>query len=358
MERRTWFLGGIGALIIALVIGAVVLNGAGDAAAAKEQPVTTAKVVRGPLSALVSLHGTLTRRALADGSPYTVINRATGTYTKLPTGAKVDCGEVLYRVDDRPVLLLCGTVPAYRDLAIGSVGKDVRQLNDTLHALGNTDVDPKSDTFGPATRAALVSLQHDTGLDPTGTLRIDEAVFLPEALLVSKVIAPLGGSARPGAEVAEATSDSLEVQVSLNASQQGAVHEGDTARISLPGNVSVTGKVDRIGRVAQAPAGKDGEPGAATIPVHLSLDDPEKARGLDLAPVSVEITTRGVKSALSVPVIALVGKSGSGFGVEVVRASGQRDLVAVELGLFDTTAGRVQVTGQLKAGDRVVVPSS
>jgi hypothetical protein len=31
--------------------------------------------------------------------------------------------------------------------------------------------------------------------------------------------------------------------------------------------------------------------------------------------------------------------------------------VAVELGLFDTTAGRVQVTGAVRMGDRVVVPS-
>jgi hypothetical protein len=32
-------------------------------------------------------------------------------------------------------------------------------------------------------------------------------------------------------------------------------------------------------------------------------------------------------------------------------------LVAVTLGLFDPAAGRVQVRGDLRAGDRVVVPS-
>jgi multidrug efflux pump subunit AcrA (membrane-fusion protein) len=71
----------------------------------------------------------------------------------------------------------------------------------------------------------------------------------------------------------------------------------------------------------------------------------------------VDITTKGVKSALSVPVTALVGKSGGGFAVEVVRDGGRRELVAVELGLFDTTAGRVQVGGELAEGDQVVVPS-
>ncbi len=66
------------------------------------------------LAAMVSLHGTLTHRARPDGSPYLVINRARGTYTALPDdGDRVDCGDALYRVDDRPVLLLCGATPAY-----------------------------------------------------------------------------------------------------------------------------------------------------------------------------------------------------------------------------------------------------
>jgi multidrug efflux pump subunit AcrA (membrane-fusion protein) len=71
----------------------------------------------------------------------------------------------------------------------------------------------------------------------------------------------------------------------------------------------------------------------------------------------VDITTKGVENALSVPVTALVGKSGGGFAVEVVRAGGRRELVAVKLGLFDTGGGRVQVEGDLREGDSVVVPS-
>ena len=54
---------------------------------------------------------------------------------------------------------------------------------------------------------------------------------------------------------------------------------------------------------------------------------------------------------------ALVGKSGGGFAVEVVRVGGRRELVAVKLGLFDTTDGRVEVEGGLAQGDHVVVPS-
>lgn len=369
MKGKSWVLAGAAALVT--VTGAVVVtvyptlatSSAEQATPATQQPpANTVKVEKGELSSMVSLDGTLTYRGQPDGSPYSAINRAHGIYTRLPDeGDKVDCGDVFYRVDDDPVLLLCGTVPAYRDLNSGDEGKDVRQLNRNLHKLGydadaGVDIDPDDNVFTWKTEAALKKLQDDRGFDETGALGIDDAVFLPRFGRISKVTGKLGGSARPGAQVAQATSDTLEVRVDLEASQQGQVKKGDRAQITLPGNKSVKGKVDRLGRVAQT-AGKDGDVGDATIPVYLTLDKPAEARGLDRAPVQVEITTAGVKSALSVPVTALVGKSGGGFAVEVVRDGGRRELVAVKLRLFDTANGRVEVVGDLVEGDLVVVPS-
>jgi hypothetical protein len=186
-----------------------------------------------------------------------------------------------------------------------------------------------------------------------------DAVFLPGAVRIAQVTGELGGLAEPGARVLYVTSDTPEVQVNLEPSQQSEVKEGDRAQITLPGLQVVTGKVDRLGRVAQVPAGQqnNGRAGAATIPAYITLDDPATASGLDKAPVQVSITTRGVENALSVPVTALVGKSGGGFAVELVRADGRRELVTVKLGLFDTAGGRVQVEGELGDGDQVVVPS-
>ena len=198
-------------------------------------------------------------------------------------------------------------------------------------------------------------LQRKKGLGVTGRLATGDAVFLPEAVRIAKVTGQVGGAAAPGAPVLSATSETLHVRVNLEASQQGAVDKGDRAQITLPGNTSATGRVAGFGRVAQAPQG--GQAADATIPTFIRLDDPAEAGGLDQAPVDVDIITKGVDSALSVPVTALVGKSGGGFAVEVVRAGERRELVAVRLGLFDTGGGRVQVEGDLRAGDSVVVPS-
>ncbi len=365
MSRKTWAVAAAVVLAPAAATGGVVVASNAEQATPtpQESPANTATVEQGELSAMVSLDGILTYRARSDGSPYSAINRAGGIYTELPEeGDKVDCGDVFYRVDDDPVLLLCGTVPAYRDLDVGDQGDDVRQLNRNLHELGydagaGVDIDPGDSDFTRETEEALEQLQDDKGFAANGALQIDDAIFVPESARIAKVTGELGGSAEPGGQVAEATSDTLEVHVSLDASQQGVMKEGDRAQITLPDNKSVAGRVYRLGQVAQPPSGPNADAGGATIPAYISLDDPEKAHGLDEAPVQAEITTAGVKSALSVPVTAIVGKSGGGFAVELVRDGGQLELVAVELGLFDTAAGRVQVEGDLAEGDQVVVPS-
>jgi hypothetical protein len=362
--RKRWALAGAAVLVAATATGGVVvMSGAKqETAASQEPPVNTARAEKGRLSDMVSQYGILTYRARSDGSPYSVFNRARGTYTKLPNaGDEVGCGDVLYRVDDKPVLLLCGRTPAYRSLSEGAIGPDVAELNANLVHLGyatHAQLDPSSHRFSSETASALEKLQSKLGEDHTGSLKLGQVVFLPESVRIATVTGELGGTAQPGAQVAQATSDTLEVQLALDPSQQGEVKTGDRAQITLPGNTSVTGQVDRLGRVAQVTEGQNSAAGAAFIPAYLSLDHPEKVRGLDKAPVQVEITTRGVENALNVPVTAIVGKSGGGFAVEVVRADARRELVAVKLGLFDTAGGRVQVEGDLRVGDRVVVPSS
>ncbi len=358
MRPGRWALAAAAA-VVAAICGVVLLSGADHSAGAAQVPAAnTEKVEKGKLSALVSGTGTLTYRARSDGSLYAVINQAGGVYTHLPeAGDKVSCGGVLYRVNNRPVVLLCGTVPLYRALHVGVKGPDVRQLNRNLHRLGYDAGAPVrvDDVFTSSTERALRVLQRKKSVGVTGRLETADVVFLPEAVRIAKVSGQVGGAARSGAPVLNATSGRLHVRVDLDASQQGEVHRGDRVQITLPGNTPVRGRVMGFGRVAQAQQG--GQAAEATVPTFIDLDDPARAGELDQAPVRVDITTKGVDDALSVPVTALVGKSGGGFAVEVVRPGGRRELVAVKLGLFDTGGGRVQVDGDIRAGDSVVVPS-
>jgi hypothetical protein len=352
VRRTGWALAGAAVVVAASATGGLAALSGGGQATAHADSANTATVQKGRLSASVSQDGTLTYEARPDGSPFSAINHARGTYTDLPeVGDRVACGGVLYRVDDRPVLLLCGTVPAYRALHVGDAGQDVRQLNRNLHVRG------AGDSFTIKTRTALEALQRRRGARVTGALALGDAVFLPKRVRIAQVAGRLGGSAQPGAPALTATSGTLHVRVNLDPSDQRQVKRGDRAYITLPGNTTVTGKVDGFGRVAEAPAGQGGGAADATIPTYLGLDDPGKARGLDQAPVGVDIATAGVDNALSVPVTALVGRSGGGFAVEAVRPGARRELVAVTVGLFDDADGRVQIEGDLRAGDRVVVPS-
>ena len=365
--RKTWVLAGAAVLVaVSATGGVVVMSGAKQATpAAQEPPANTAKVEKGTLSAMVSLDGTLTYRARSDGSPYAVINQASGTATLLSAvGQVVEQGQVIYRVNDNPVVLLYGSTPAYRTLWAGMTGADVTELNADLVALGYAtaaEIPAGTDTFTSATATALKKLQATLGMSQTGTLTFGQAVFEPVAVRVTTVSATLGGPLQAGHVVLQGTSTTRVVTIALDAAQQSEVKVGDHVVITLPDNSTTPGLVTSVGTVATTPSASNGGGGnrssTPTVTVEVQPTYPAATGSLDQAPVQVGITTQVVNSALSVPVTAIVGKSGGGFAVEVVREGGRRELVAVKLGLFDTAGGRVEVEGDLGEGDQVVVPS-
>lgn len=364
--RKTWMLSGVAVLVaVTATGGVVVISSAKQATPTAPPPPNTAKVEKGELSAMVSLDGILTYRARSDGSPYAVINQASGTATWLPAvGQVVEQGQVIYRADDNPVVLLYGSTPAYRTVSAGMTGAAVTELNADLVALGYAtaaEIPAGTDTFTPATATALQKLQAALGISQTDTLTLGQAVFEPGAVRVTSVPATLGGTLQAGQPVLQGTSTNRVVTIALDAAQQSMVKVGDHVVITLPDNRTTPGAVTSVGTVATTPSSSDGGGGhgssTPTVTVEVQPTEPSATGSLDQAPVRVEITTNVVESALSVPVTALVGKSGGGFAVEVVRADGRRDLVAVKLGLFDTAGGRVQVEGDLHEGDQVVVPS-
>jgi len=332
---------------------------AGGGGADNGAATSLAAVTRQSLSSRTSVNGTLGYT----GSD-TVINQARGTYTWLPgAGRVVRQGQVLYRVDGKPVLLLYGRVPAYRSLAGGATasdvtGRDVEQLNRDLVDLGyasRSQLDPSSDEFSWATTAALERLQEHLGVAQTGKLALGDVVFLPHAARITKVQPTLGTSAGAGSAVLQATSTARQVSIDLDAAAQSEVKVGDTVTIALPGGTTTPGRVSSIAKVATAASAS----ATPTVAVQITPLHPAATGSLDQAPVHVSITTATVRDALVVPVAALLALASGGYAVEEVTPGGAHHLVPVQLGLFDDDAGLVQVTGSgLAAGQRVAVPAS
>ena len=329
------------AVLIALgASGGVVVSSSATqpARAAQREHVSTARVQREDLSATVSQDGTLAYQAEADGSPYTVINQARGAYTELPAiGRVVRQGQVLYRVNESPLVLLYGSTPAYRTLSAGMTGPDVAELNTDLVALGyanRAQLGPTPSTYGSATTIAVRKLQAALGLTQNGILSLGQAVFEPAALRVTARSALIGGSAEAGQIVMQGTSTRRQVQVALDATEQTDMAVGDRVTITLPNNRVTHGVVTSVGTVAtcasgsgsggssssSAAAGTDGcssgnsSNSTPTVNVDVTPSDPAATGTWDEAPVQVGITTSRVPNAVVVPVTALLARANGGRG--------------------------------------------
>jgi hypothetical protein len=168
---------------------------------------------------------------------------------------------------------------------------------------------------------------------------------------VTKVNGTYGNAASPG-DILKVTSTTRTVTVSMPAAELGSVRTGDAATVTLPNQQTTPGKVSSISAVAVKSSS-----GTYTIDIEIALTRPGDTGKLDQAPVQVAITSDSVDHALAVPVNALLALSGGGYAIEVVDAAGVRRLVPVTTGLFDDSAGLVQITGAgVAAGQKIVVP--
>ncbi|MGZ9932612.1 peptidoglycan-binding domain-containing protein [Streptomyces sp. NC-S4] len=93
-------------------------------------------------------------------------SRAVVTALPAAAGKSLKAGAVVAEVSGRPVLLLPGRFPAYRDLKAGDKGPDVQQLQRALQPLYGTAV---NGTYGPATVEAVRKLYAAAGYEaPAG----------------------------------------------------------------------------------------------------------------------------------------------------------------------------------------------
>ncbi|MEV0645601.1 peptidoglycan-binding protein [Phytomonospora sp. NPDC050363] len=307
---------------------------------------------------------TVDRRTLVDtrsesgelvyGEEATFTARAAGTVTSLPLpGSAVKRGKALCRVDDVPVLLLYGKLPAYRDLVPGVEGDDVEQFEENLAELGYTGL-TVDETYSESTATAVRAWQADLGIAETGVVELGRVVFAPGAVRIGTHRLSIGEAVGPGSAVLDYTGMSRVVTVDLDVADERLAKKGDAIEVRLPDGERTEGKIAAVETVVDPGDGADQED-VTKLRVTVSLKDQKALDGFGEAAVKVEFTASERPDVLTVPVAALLALGEGGYGVQVVE-NGATRIVAVETGLF--AGGRVEVSGDgLTEGMTVGMPS-
>ncbi len=347
-RRRTTLVAGV--LTVGAVAAAVTaLNlpqaESGDGTADRA-PAETAEVTRETLIDTESHSGTL-----GHGDPSTVTARDSATVTALPaTGTTVTRGKPLYRLDNKPVTLLYGTLPAYRTLSAGVSGADVEQFEKNLWALGYRGF-TVDDEYTSATAGAVEDWQDDLGRAETGTVRTSQIAYAAGPVRIDSHSTEPGAVVQPGTELLKHTGTTLVATVDLDVDSQRLARKGAAVQVELPDGKTVPGKITAVETVVEPGQGEQEDVTLIRVTVGFS----GAPQGMDEAAVSVAFTASKRADVLTVPVAALLGLAEGGYGLAVVDGAGSR-IVAVRTGLF--ADGRVEVSGGgLAAGQRVGMPS-
>jgi hypothetical protein len=372
--------------VTAILLGTVLIAGGGflgfrlldrpapAVASDGPDPAETVAIERTDLSQARELSG-----ELGYGGKKTVKARATGTITWLPKpGTTINRGDVLLRVNDKPIVLFYGSTPLFRTLGTPEKpkrpptppttpptpppppakpvsGPDVEVVKQNLAALdflGTTG----SDRLTPATTAAIKRWQQSLDLDQTGVLDPTSIVVVPGALRIDSLNAALGDPAP--ADVLGVTSTEKLVTLPLDADDTAGVRAGLKVKLALPNGRSTTGTVRAVSTDA-APPPSDGSPADGgkkpQVIASIALDQQSAANGIDSGPTTVTVPGAVRKGVLVVPVAALLALREGGYAVQVVNGT-STSLVGVKTRMF--ADGNVEITGAgLQSGQKVVTTS-
>jgi peptidoglycan hydrolase-like protein with peptidoglycan-binding domain len=313
----------VAAIVLACVAAAtlVALRSASPTRSARGTGVppgdTTATVERRTLVERAQVDGTL-----GYGSTLELYDRLSGTFTWLPAvGAVIGRWGTLFRLNNVPVVLMYGSVPAYRTLKEGiSDGPDVAELNVNLVHLGfdrNAAIGDR-DHFGEATAAAVRRWQEAEGLSRTGELELGRVLFAPGARRVTAVHKALGDD--PPGSSAASTPNSREQASKESAAKQPAAKRPATKKPGSSDNQSNEPNGKAHG--SKQPAGK--EP---------SSKEPALKEPAPKEPASKEPASKGDESPGS--------KEGAAAAVPVLATTSTQQIVQLQVKATEQQLARV-----------------
>ncbi|PZG02005.1 peptidoglycan-binding protein [Micromonospora deserti] len=357
MGRRRRWIGRVAlAAAVAVTAGAAAVVGFGgrlrgsddQADAGGALPPQTARVTR------QTLVDTQTRSSeLGYGDTTTFASRLTGTVTSLPDiGSTRKRGQAIYRIDNTPVVLLYGSLPAYRALSVGTEGDDVKQFEQNLQELGFSGFTVDSE-YTASTAKAVQRWQKDLNLLQTGTVELGRVSYAAGPVRVDTLKAAVGEMTQPGTALLACTGTSRVITVELDVDDQRLASNGAAVTVTMPDGKTAPAKITKAVTVVKPAEGSN--PAATKIEVTITVDDEKALDSLAQEALDVTFTATERKDVLTVPVAALLALAEGGYGVQVVEGAATR-IVAVQTGLF--AGGRVEVSGDaLTEGMTVGMPA-
>lgn len=287
---------------------------------------------------------------------------SSGIITALPAaGEVIETGSALYEAEGRPVILLEGQRPFWRDLASGvSSGPDVLQLEQNLARLGFFDREPDT-RFDWWTTDAINRWQKSLGLTATGTVSVaDVAAVDAPSIRVSQVSARLGESAVSPLTYTETT---LRAVAKLTAAQARELQAGTPVTVVLPDGTELDSTLASVDPGGQ-PTGDEGQTTAPSAVIEFPDQSQVEAAGQG----SIRVVVSGSDEpdeTLVVPVTALIATAPDGYAVEVLT---REAIVRVPVTIGLVADARVQILASgpdvagaaadaptLSAGDEVVI---
>jgi peptidoglycan hydrolase-like protein with peptidoglycan-binding domain len=355
-------------LVVAIVAAAVVSAGAAiviwapwqEAAETSDEP-PTASVVTVPAD-----WGTLTSRlrlnaALEYGNPIS-LPVSPGIVTALPlAGQTIEAGQPVYESNGRPVILLEGARPLWRDLSSDAEdGQDVFQLEQNLARFGYFDGEPDT-RFDWWTTDAVRRWQRELGLPVTGTLAAADVVVADApSIRISQVTSELGVS---GTSPATYTATTLMAVAKLTDAQARGLATGTPVTVVLPDGTEVENRIAALDPGGQ-PTGEEGQ----TTPPTATIEFADQEQVSSTGPASIRIVVENNPDSgetLIVPTTALIATAEYAYAVEVL--DGERIVrIPVRIGIVADARVQVLASGPdvegapsdaraLAAGDEVVI---
>ena len=203
-----------------------------DSTSSKTLELTTISIQKGDLAKKEEYNGTLRQ------TDKKILNSPTnGVVTFLPKeGSVVNFGEVLFIIDNKPVILLQGSTPFYRTLDLNSdPGVDILQVEEALVYLGYADSTFVPDeVFDEQTSKMLNTLYIDYGIDTKSEITPTEQVLInqkqDEIELLENTVSDGGTTLSEVNNKKKLLDDAKENATKENAARQAAENEIERIR--------------------------------------------------------------------------------------------------------------------------------